>query len=67
MKNAVRTIILLALLLMPNVYAMVTATNLNYSVGKEVAYLAVVLLSLALPATLLKARAYFIFEGVVQM
>lgn len=59
MKTIARHITLFGLLLLPNIYAMVAATSLNCSASKEIAYLAVVLTSIALPATLLKARILY--------
>ena len=63
-RNTLRVIVLFGLLLIPIVYALFTAIDLEYSILKKGAYLAVVLLMLLIPAVLLKARTYFIVEGV---
>ena len=56
---------LLLILLIPNVYAVFTATDLAYSSLKQVAYLLTVAVCLLLPATILKSQAYFILEGIL--
>ena len=56
--------ILFVLLLSPIIYAFFTAIDLEYSWFKRIAYLAIVILLLLLPATFLKARTYFIIEGI---
>ena len=55
------------LLLLPNIYTAFAATDLVYSPLKTVAYVAVVAVCLLLPAFVLKARAYFIVEGVISL
>lgn len=64
-KNIIRIAILFVLLLLPIFVALFTAIDLEYSLLKKLAYLVVVCLLLALPATFLKARVYFIVEGVL--
>ena len=64
-KNIIRIAILFVLLLLPIFVALFTAIDLEYSLLKKLAYLIVVCLLLALPATFLKARVYFIVEGVL--
>ena len=63
-RNTLRAIVLVGLLLIPIVYAIFTAIDLEYSILKKGAYLAVVLLMLLIPAVVLKARTYFIIEGI---
>lgn len=64
-KNIIRIAVLFVLLLLPIFVALFTAVDLEYSLPKKIAYLMVVCLLLALPATFLKARVYFIVEGVL--
>ena len=64
-KNIIRIAVLFALLLLPIFVALFTAIDLEYSWLKKIAYLVVVCLLLAVPATFLKARVYFIVEGVL--
>ena len=63
-KNIIRITLLFALLLLPIFYALFTAIDLEYSWIKKIAYLAVVVVLLLIPALFLKARTYFIVEGV---
>lgn len=63
-KNSIRIAVLFLLLLLPIFYALVTAIDLEYSWLKKLAYLVVVLIGLAIPALVLKARTYFIVEGI---
>lgn len=63
-RNTLRVIVLFGLLLLPIIYALFTAIDLEYSFLKKGAYLAVVILMLLIPAVFLKARTYFIVEGV---
>lgn len=58
------TAALFLLLLLPIFYALFTAIDLEYSWLKKAAYLAVVIVLLLLPALFLKARTYFIVEGI---
>ena len=58
-------VILTGLLLVPAFYAMGTAIDLEYSWLKRAAYLLTVLTLLAIPALLLKARTYFLAEGIL--
>ncbi|MCQ2347882.1 MAG: phosphoethanolamine transferase [Paludibacteraceae bacterium] len=55
------------ILLLPNIATMILSTDLTYSLAKEVVYLVVVLVCLFLPATFLRARTYFIIEGVLAL
>ena len=63
-KNRIRIAILTGLLLIPIFYAMTTAIDLQYSWLKEATYLMTVLVLLVVPALLLKARTYFLIEGI---
>ena len=63
--NIIRIVFLFLLLLLPAFYAMATAIDLEYSWLKRMAYLAVVIGLLLLPALFLKAKAYFIAEGIL--
>ena len=63
-RNKVRMLILLGLLLLPIIFALFTAIDLEYSWLKKFAYLSVVLTLLAIPALFLKARIYFLLEGI---
>ena len=58
---------LFLLLLLPNIYTVIASSDLSYSLPKKIAYFAVVLVCLLLPAFVLKARAYFIFEGIFSL
>lgn len=64
LRQYIRIGILLLLLLIPNIYAIFNITELNCSVAKQLGYMVVVIVGLLLPALFLKARTYFIFEGV---
>lgn len=63
-KNIIRITLLFALLLIPIFFAMFTAIDLEYSWMKKLAYFVVVTVLLLLPALFLRARAYFIIEGI---
>lgn len=63
-KNGLRIGILFALLLIPILFALFLAADLSYSWLKKIAYLGVVVVCLLLPALFLKARTYFIIEGI---
>ena len=63
-RNIIRKTVLFGLLLLPIVCALYMAIDLEYSLLKKIAYLGVVVVLLALPALFLKARTYFIIEGV---
>ena len=56
--------VLFTLLLLPIFYSLCVAVDLEYSLLKKVAYIWVVLLLLLLPALFLKARAYFLIQGI---
>ena len=56
--------VLFTLLLLPIFYSLCVAVDLEYSILKKVAYVWVVLLLLLLPALFLKARAYFLIQGI---
>ena len=62
--NMVGFCVLFTLLLLPIFYSLCVAVDLEYSILKKVAYLWVVLLLLLLPALFLKARAYFLIQGI---
>ena len=62
--NIVGICVLFTLLLLPIFYSLCVAVDLEYSLLKKVAYLWVVLLLLLLPALFLKARAYFLIQGI---
>ena len=62
-----RRTILYLLLLLPNIYALLQVSDLTVSPIKSIIYLIVVLVCLLLPALVLKARAYFIVEGVLSL
>ena len=64
MKNGLRIGILFTLLLIPIFFALFLAADLSYSWLKKIAYLGVVVVCLLLPALFLKARTYFMVEGV---
>lgn len=63
-RNIIRIALLFGLLLLPIFYALFTAIDLEYSLAKKMAYLLVIILLLLIPAMILKARVYFIVEGV---
>lgn len=63
--NIIRIALLFALLLLPIGYALFTASDLSYSLLKKGAYVAVVLICLLLPLSFLKARTFFIAEGIL--
>ena len=62
--NMVGICVLFTLLLLPIFYSLCVAVDLEYSILKKVAYIWVVLLLLLLPALFLKARAYFLIQGI---
>lgn len=62
--NMVGICVLFTLLLLPIFYSLCVAVDLEYSLLKKVAYIWVVLLLLLLPALFLKARAYFLIQGI---
>lgn len=63
-KNIIRIALLFALLLLPIFYALGNAIDIEYSLIKKLAYLVVVVVLLLVPALFLKARTYFIVEGI---
>ncbi len=63
-RNIIRISLLFLLLLLPVFCALVMAVDIQYSWLKKIAYIAVVLVLLAIPALFLKTRAYFIIEGI---
>ena len=63
-RKYIRISVLFGLLLIPIIYALCAAIDLQYSWIKKIAYLLVVLGLLIIPALFLKARTYFIVEGV---
>ena len=64
-RNSVRTAVLFALLLLPVLAALVLAADLAGAPLKKAAYLGMVTACLLLPAAVLKARTYFIAEGIL--
>jgi len=60
----IKIYILFVLLLLPAFYAMGVAIDLEYSWLKKIAYLSVVLVLLFIPALFLKAKTYFLIEGI---
>ena len=63
-KNAIKVCVLFILLLIPSIYAVYNAIDLEYSFIKKIVYLFVVIILLLIPALFLKARTYFIVEGI---
>ena len=63
-RNILRIILLLLLLLLPIVYAMAVSIDLECSWVRKTVFLATAFTLLILPALFLKARVYFIVEGV---
>lgn len=63
-KNIITIIVLFLLLLLPSFYAMATAIDMEYSFTKKLIYLIVTLILLLIPSLFLKARIYFLFEGI---
>lgn len=63
-KNTIHFTILFILLLLPILYAFFTAIDLEYSWAKRLVYLFVVIILLLIPAIFLKARFYFLLEGI---
>lgn len=62
--HIIRIIALFALLLFPSFCAMGLSLDMEYSIWKKIAYLFVVLVLLLFPAIFLKARSYFLIEGI---
>lgn len=62
--NIIRISILFLLLLLPIFYSLCVAVDLEYSIIKKIAYLWIVLILLLFPALFLKARTYFIVQGI---
>lgn len=62
--NIIRISILFLLLLLPIFYSLCVAVDLEYSILKKCAYLWVVLILLLIPALFLKAKTYFIVQGI---
>ena len=63
-RNRLRIAGLFTLLLLPIFYALFSAIDLEYSWLKKLAYLSVALVLLLIPAVFLKARTYFLVEGI---
>lgn len=63
-KNILYLSALFLLLLLPTIFAFFTAIDIQASLFKRLAFLFLVILLLAIPATFLKARAYFLIEGI---
>jgi glucan phosphoethanolaminetransferase (alkaline phosphatase superfamily) len=66
-RQALRICLLFAILLIPIFYALCTAIDLEYSFLKKMAYLWVVVILLLLPTLFVKARTYFIIEGIFNL
>lgn len=64
-RQTVLVVLLIALLLLPNIYTACVAIELVHLPLKQIAYLGVCLVLLLLPACFFKARTYFIIEGVL--
>lgn len=63
-KEIIRWAVLFGLLMIPVIYALFRAVELDYSWLKKMAYLGVTVVLLLLPALFLKARTYFVLEGI---
>ena len=63
-KNILCISILFILLLLPTFFALFTAIDIEASLFKKAAFLFFVILLLCIPATFLKARTYFLVEGI---
>ena len=63
-KQYIRFILLFCLLLLPNIATAFLSIDLNYSFAKQCGYLLMVSVLLLLPLLFLKAKPYFIVEGV---
>ena len=63
-KSIIFAVIALLLLLLPCLVVAFASIDLNYSVVKQCGYLLMVLVCLLLPALFLRARTYFIVEGI---
>ena len=63
-KDIIRIISLFILLLIPNIYALFMAVDLEGSWIMKIGYMGMVVVGLLLPALILKTRTYFIFEGL---
>lgn len=64
LRNSIRIGLLFGLLLLPVLYALFMAVELEYSWLKRFAYLMTAMVLLLVPALFLKARTYFIVEGI---
>ncbi len=63
-KFIILAVTAILLLLLPNLVVVCVSIDLNYSIVKQSGYLLMVLACLLLPTLFLKARAYFIIEGI---
>jgi glucan phosphoethanolaminetransferase (alkaline phosphatase superfamily) len=63
-KSIILAVIATVLLLLPCLVVAFASIDLNYSVVKQCGYLLMVLVCLLLPALFLRARTYFIVEGI---
>lgn len=63
-KDCICIIVLFILLLIPNISALIFAADLHGNWIKTIGYMGIVGVGLLLPALVLKARTYFIFEGI---
>ena len=66
-SKIIHIVLLYLLLLVPIFYALCTASDLEYSLLKKVAFFIVVAIGLVLPAFIFKARTYFIIEGILNI
>ncbi len=63
-KSILFSVLTLLLLLLPCLVTVFVSIDLNYSIVKQAGYLLLVLVCLLLPALILKARTYFLIEGI---
>ena len=63
-KQYIRFILLFFLLLLPNLATAFLSIDLNYSIVKQSGYLLMVSILILLPLLFLKAKTYFIIEGI---
>ena len=66
LRNALYAFLFIILLL-PNIYALAVCPELQFSAGKKIGYAAVSLVGFIVPLLFLKAKTYFIVEGIVSL
>lgn len=66
-KGKVLTLVLLAVLFLPNIFVAVNVGEMEGMFMKKLGYLVVSLICLLLPALFLKGKAYFLFEGLFSL